>query len=510
MNKRILLSLVAVAVAACAEPLTPRSDSFDVVGNRASAKPRPPIQERAIIDGTGMTTLSVTSGSFAYFDESTRENVPAIPATGVLNHVHVKFCKNTYKDYGLNQFSANFHYSNVKIDSEADDEPDSPLDPDDKAHKQVNWDRSAASTILKGGGDGSFKFTGIPAGASLEVHYNYRDASGKNYSIKTCTTVLNAPDLAVEIVDWPSAVRANVPVVLTSNISVVSSSSVPATARCAIYENGVLLGKSTVINVSSRSGEYCIVTTTFSVGGTHNLQVRIEDIYPSDFVLTNNFANGSLSVAGGTVGGGGDGGGGQTGPSVPIVISDPTVWQGRVEMISKVAGVSVVNSWEDSQGAKLIVRLPFTTFAGPTSVTVSATTDGQVLLPVKTVSGNGPCVSGQEFEAYSYSIQLCSEGEDTYLLFQVNATRNSANRLAGTFVPYGSQITFNVSITSGGYKYSFPAGVLTTTVPAAISQTPCGTMLASLCPLSGEYRLRSDADAWLEHITSLTGVPYTP
>ncbi len=507
MNKRILLSLVAVAVAACAEPLTPGADSFDVVGTRASVNQRPPMQERAIIDGKGITTLSVTSGSFAYFDESTRENVPAIPATGVLNHVHVKFCKPMYKDYGLNQFSANFHYSTVKIDSEADDEVDSPLDPDDRAHKQVNWDRSAASTILKGGGDGSFKFTGIPAGASLEVHYNYRDASGKNYSIKTCITVLKAPDLAVEIVDWPSAVRANVPVVLTSNISVVSSSSVPATARCAIYENGVLLGKSPVINVSSRSGEYCTVTVSFAVGGTHNLQVRIEDIGPSDFVLTNNFANGSLSVAGGTVGGGG---GGQTGPSVPVQIFDPTVWQGRVENISKLAGVSVLNSWEDSQGAKLIVRLPFTAFAGPTSVTVSATTDGRVLLPAKTVSGTGPCVSGQEFEAYSYSVQLCAEGEDTYLLFQVNASKNSANRLAGTFVSYGSQITYNVSITSGGYKYSFPAGALTTSVPAAISQTPCGTMLATLCALSGEYRLRSDADSWLESVTSIVGVPYTP
>lgn len=516
---------MAVAVVACAEPLAPPTAAFDLVASadklEASRLPDPVMMQQAIIDGKGVTTLSVTSGTFAYFDQAHMVPVSAVPGPGVLNHVHVKFCKDTYKDYGLHQFSANFDYKpdsrdDQQVHSQGDDnEQDSRDESNDRQHQQVNWDRSHESSILTGTGDASIQFTGIPAGASLEVHYNYTAPNRKQYSITNCTPVLPAPDLTIETVGWPASIQTGVPTVFTSAIGVAAgSSTVPATASCAIYDNGKLLGKSPIINVSSVNGADCNVTVTLSVAGSHTLEVRIQDISPSDFNLTNNSASGTVGV------GGGGGSGSGSGPYVPVQIFDPpTVWQSIDTTFDKSGPTPVWTAWNKSQGAKLIMNFPFTSFQGPTSIIVSSVTDGRVIQAATTVSGTGPCFTGTGGDPVAYSVTLCNEtlggvvSDDAILTYQVNATVNSSNNLAGTFVPYGSQITYTITIINGGYKYVIPATALTTSI-TAVNQTPCGDNIAfSACALSSTsssstYRVRSDGGHWLNVISGITGVTY--
>ncbi len=508
----LFLGLVTLFAAACAETVTSPGADYQAISRNASAKVSPPMQERAIIDSKGLTTLSVTSGSFGYFDANANQFVPGAPALGVLNHVHVKFCKNTYKDYGLHQFSANFHYNSVKIDSEADDEPDSPLDPDDAAHKQVNWDRSAASSILKGGGEGSFKFTGIPAGASLEVHYNYRDASGKNFSIKTCTTVLVSPDLGVETVSWPSGVAAGVSTVFESAVNVLTFSTIPATARCAIYENGVLLGRSTIVN----AGQMCSVALIFTQSGIHNLTVTLEDIGPSDSNLANNSATGQVIVRGGTPPPGG--GGGTTPPGSSIIEAHIQSPENILQLVDSTFvwtnGVRTSSELHQEQGAPLIIIFPNMAFTGPTQIIVSASTDGRSLMDPTTISGVGPCLSGANpTSAVSYSVSLCNdEGSSAAtLVYTVNATTNSSGYTYGKFESYGSKITFNVTIINGGFKYTLPASTLTATTKFDYS-SPCGSGQAvqNACRLSGLYSWRTGGNGWVTPAGYVTGVPYTP
>lgn len=504
--KHLVLGLITLVAAGCAETVTAPSANYQVANKVASAKPKPEMHERAIIDGNGLTTLYVTSGSFGYFDANSNQYVPGSPAIGVLNHVHVKFCKQSYKDYGLHQFSANFHYSTVKIDSEADDEVDSPLDPDDAAHKQVNWDRSAASSILKGTGEGSFKFTGIPLGASLEVHYNYRDAAGKNFSIKTCTDVIPAPDLGVETVSWPTGVAAGVPTVFESAVNLVTFSPVPSTALCAIYENGVLLGRSSVVN----AGQMCSVSLTFTQGGVHNLTVTLENVSPADFNLANNSATGQVIVRSGTPGGGGD-----PAPVLEVKIQTPKNILQLIDSTFTWSGdVRTATELHQEQGAPLIVIFPNMSFTGPTQIIVSATTDGRVLMDPTTISGTGPCLSGANpTSAVSYSVSLCNdEGSSAAtFMYTVNATTNSSGYTYGKFERYGSTITFNVTIINGGFKYTIPASALTATMKFD-NASPCGagTAVQDACRLDGTYNWRTEGSGWVTPAGFVTGVPYTP
>ncbi len=509
--RSLVLGFVTLVAAACAETVTAPGAEYQVAARTASAKPKPPMHERAVIDANRITTLSVTSGSFGYFDANDNAFVPGSPAVGVLNHVHVKFCKMTYKDYGLHQFSANFHYNNVKIDSEADDEVDSPLDPDDAAHKQVNWDRSAASSILKGTGEGSFKFTGIPAGASLEVHYNYRDAAGKNFSIKTCTNVLGSPDLGVETVSWATGVAAGVPTVFESAVNLMAVSTIPATARCAIYENGVLLGKSTIVN----AGQMCSVPLTFTQSGVHNLTVKLEDIGPSDSNPANNTATGLVIVSGGTPPPGGDDGTPPPGPVVEARVQAPkNILQLVDSTFTWVAGVRVASELHQQQGAPLIIIFPNTAFNGPTQIIISASTDGRSLMDETTISGTGPCLSGSNpTSAVSYPLSLCNEegSSSATFLYTVNATKNSSGYSYGNFVRYGSAITFNVTIINGGFKYTIPASSLTAAMKFDYS-SPCGSGqdVLNSCRVTGLYNWRTEGNGWLAPASYVTGVPYTP
>lgn len=510
LPKQLVIGLLTFVAAACADTVTSPAGDYRVAEKVAASRQKPEMQERAIIDGNGVTTVSVTSGSFAYFDANTNQFVPGSPALGVLNHVHVKFCKNSYKDYGLHQFSANFRYKQAAADKEFDGEIDSPLDPDDAAHKQVNWDRSAAATTLQGGGEGSFRFTGIPAGASLEIHYVYRDAAGKNFSIKTCTDVIPAPDLGVETLAWPTGAAAGVATIFESAVNQVVFSTVPSSALCAIYENGVLLGKSAVVN----AGQTCSVPLTFTQSGVHNLTVQLESISPSDFNLANNTATGQVIVRGGTPPpGGGDPS--VSGPVLEMKVQTPKnilqlidstfTWSGDVRTASEL---------HQEQGAPLIVIFPNMSFTGPTQIIVSASTDGRMLMNPTTISGTGPCLSGANPDAsVSYSVSLCNdEGSSAAtFMYTVNATTNSSGYTYGKFERYGATITFNVTIINGGFKYTIPASTLTATMKFDYA-SPCGSGLdvQNACRLNGTYNWRTEGNGWVTPAGFVTGVPYTP
>lgn len=508
--KNLVLGLATLIASACADTVTSPSGEYQVANKSASTKPRPPMQQRAMIDANGVTTLSVTSGSFAYFDANMNDFVPGAPALGALVHVHVKFCKNTYKDYGLHQFTANFHDRAAKswiADAEA---PSTPQYPDNLTHKQVNWDRSEASNILFGQGSANFKFTGIPADASLEVHYNVRMPDGKQYSIKTCTPVLPAPDLSVETVSWPTGAAAGVSTIFESAVNLAVFSSIPGTASCAIYENGLLLGKSLLVN----AGQMCAVPLTFTQGGVHNLTVKLEDIGPADSNPNNNSATGTVIIRGGTppTGGGEDP---TTGPVIEMKVQTPkNILQLVDSTFVWTNGTRTASELQQQQGAPLIVIFPNMSFTGPTQIIVSASTDGTVLMNETTISGTGPCLNAASpTSSLSYSVSLCNdEGSSAAtLMYTVNAAMTNTGYVHGSFKNYGPSITFNVSIINGGYKYTIPASTLTASMKFDYA-SPCGSgkEVQEACRLDGIYHWRAEGNGWLLPAAYVTGVPYTP
>lgn len=510
-KQSIILAAIALATAACSEQLIAPTPDSVVRANVLPAssiivykhkKPVSEIDARAsYVGATGWTFVEVTTGTFAHFDPNTGEIVGGAPANSFLRKVHVKYCKD-YKSLGLKQFSANFEYKandgdKDDIDKNPDDEPDSPLDPADKTNPKqpVNWDRSRRFLTLDGSGYVKIPFTGIPNNVNgqdvlLELHVLYVTptvkADGKielkKYEVKFCIPVDPGPDLGFTSSIGGSQGNTSGPTNFGYIIDVVNGTDLLTTATCAVYVDDVLYARSAQILISAAVSRECKFGIQFATGGQHTLRFEIENVQPGDFDPTNNSASRLVQVA-------------DLASGIVTVRLNPTIIENVVTSVSN--DTLYFPSRENATTKSAFLSQTSQTFDQSSTLTVNLDRqfDFPIILGLSQVSNddgvdrvihsgtiqvNG-CVPGPQQSALlpiSFAVTYCNNNDGTAsMTYRTNAKANLNqngfyNILAGTFVPYGTAITYNMQLTSG-------ARVYTTTLTVPIRTDVTNTQLSS-------------------------------
>lgn len=430
------------------------------------------IDARAATLLNGKTWLEVSTGTLPWVDEV--GNVISVPGLGTLRKVHVKFCKD-YKSLGVHQFSANFIYRNDAIDKEPDNEPDSPVDTDDAAHKQVNWDRSARRTTLDGSDRTKIAFTGIPAGTELELQvlYTYPDekkpGTYKNYEIKFCVPVESAPDIGFTAAIGGTQGRTDVPTNFGYSMDVMNSTSIPVSAQCAVYVDGVFYARSAVWTLSTQISQECVFAIQFATGGEHTLRFVIENANPGDYDPSNNEVTRVVQVA----------------DVLSGIISarlNPTIIENVITKVSNDViyvpdrATDPVGTQVPSQTTKTLDQSSILTanfdrqFTFPVKFEVSQVTtapSGTRLIHSITATINGCLNSYTAILPIGFGLTFCNTASGSTLTYRTNA-KASINPNGqyypetGTFISYGESITYNVKFTTAEGK------VYTTTITTPI------------------------------------------
>lgn len=470
--------------ASCSDSTAPAStgSEFSVLNARAGAA-GPPIEARAIGSASGTTKVEVTLGRFPYFTPG-GALVPASPGAGYITKVHVKFCKPLPP--GLKQFSANFEYkSNDPADKEPDDEPDSPLDPDDKAKKQVNWDRSAKHTILTGGSTGAFDFTGITRDAVLEIRVHYvvpetkKDGKleNKHYEIKLCIPVLSPPDLQIIPLNWRTQGPLNTPIAFRSSIGARGTAAIPSSTQCVAYVDGAVTpaASSGTIVVDPSTGAFCELNLVFTATGSHTVLVRLEGTTPGDDNPANDAASQTITINGGSD------------LTVLGISANPTILETFLKTTtatylvypdgSRVTFPSE-NTFDARQSSS--IGLAFNRIlSGPATFTVSQVTSvGTTLVTLHsgTVNFSGPnqTFSNSIGDAFSLTHTVDPIAGTSTLIYLANSSTTDLGPNTGTFKPYGESITFSFVIVNQGYTYTFSHTVpIRTSAPVLDTKTGC-------------------------------------
>lgn len=517
-NGFVLPCLVGAALACSDQVLGP--DSGVVIqraGTMASSaaytkhkKSTDDIDARASTLLNGKTWLEISTGTLPWVDGV--GNVIVVPGLGTLSKVHVKFCKD-YKSLGVHQFSANFSYKAAAIDKEPDNEPDSPLDPDDKTHAQVNWDRSATHTTLDGSDHTKIAFTGIPDGAELElqVHYTYPDdkkpGTFKNYEIKFCVPVERAPDIGFTTAIGGTQGRTDASTNFGYAVDVINSTSIPVSAQCAVYVDGVFYARSEVWTLSSQISHDCIFPIQFVTGGQHTLRFVIENADPGDFDPSNNEVTRVVQVA----------------DLLSGIISarfNPTIIENVITKVSNdvkytpdratdPVGVPLPSQTTKTFDQSSVLTIDFDRqFTLPVRFElsqVSNTATGSVLIHSITTQINSCIQQVTGITPVGFGVTFCNTaGGTSTLTYRTNAKASLNQRgeyfpTTGTFVPYGTSITYNVKFTTADGKiYSTTLTTSIRTILVNKSVEPlCETPFngSQLCHFGTISEIRRDGDA---------------
>jgi hypothetical protein len=499
-----VLGAVAIATAACSESLVAPASESVIAANLQPAssiivykhkKPASEIDARASGIDNGWTWVEVKLGTFAYIDPGTGQLAGGDNPPGYLTKVHVKFCKDIYKTLGLKQFSANIEYrvndgDKDDIDKDPDNEPDSPLDPDDKAaaNRPVNWDRSRKFLTLDGSGYVKIPFTGIPANSSLELQVHWSvpvtKKDGKieynHYEAKFCIDVDPAPDLAFTTAIGGTQGRTDTPTNFGYAVDVINGTDLPTSATCAVYIDGALYQRSDPFVMSAAISRDCIFPVQFATGGSHALAFRIENVDPGDFNPGNNAVTRTVQASDPSTGE-------VTARLLPSIkenvvtkVSNDTVYRpSRATPTSKTAFPSQTT---ESQDQSSTITIDFDgVFSYPVTFVLSQYTNdnsGSRLIHSITTSipSCAATIGSSGLAPIGFSISYCPIGESgsSRLVYTTKATANLTSTgyvpTTGTFIPYGNSNTFNVRMianTPAGertYEQTVTVPIQTTTI----------------------------------------------
>jgi hypothetical protein len=471
-NGLILPCLIGAALACSDQVLGPETNVVAArAGSTAAAKApytkhkksTDDIDARAATLLDGKTWLEVSTGTLPWVDEV--GNVIVVPGLGTLRKVHVKFCKD-YKSLGVHQFSANFSYKGDAIDKEPDLEPDSPLDPDDKDHKQVNWDRSATHTTLDGSDRTKIAFTGIPEGATLELQvlYTYPDdkkpGTFKNYEIKFCVPVESAPDIGFTTAIGGTQGRTDVATDYGYAVDVLNSTSIPVNAQCAVYVDGVFYARSSAWTLSSQISHDCSFPIQFATGGAHTLRFVIENADPGDYDPTNNEVTRVIQVA-------------DLQSGIISARFNPTIIENVITKTTKdvkfvptreldlTGGLALPSQTSQTLDQSSILTIDFDReFTYPVKFELSQTSNeptGPRLIHSITTTINSCTQSVTAILPIGYGVTFCNGSGTSTLSYRTNAKASIDQRgrysvVTGTFLSYGSSITYGVKMTTADGK----------------------------------------------------------
>ena len=482
-NSLILPCLIGAALACSDQVLGPETNVIaERAGTVAAAKApytkhkksTDDIDARASTLLNGKSWLEVSTGTLPWVDEV--GNVIVVPGLGTLRKVHVKFCKD-YKSLGVHQFSANFTYKGDAIDKEPDAEPDSPLDPDDKDHKQVNWDRSATHTTLDGSDHTKIAFTGLPEGTTLElqVSYTYPDpkkpGTFKNYEIKFCVPVESAPDIGFTTAIGGTQGRTDAPTNFGYAVDVLNATTIPVNAQCAVYIDGVLYQRSPVWTLSSQISHDCVFPIQFETGGQHTLRFAIENADPGDYDPSNNEVTRVVQVA-------------DLASGIISARFNPTIIENVVTKVTNdvkfvpdratdpTGGTALPSQTSQTLDQSSILTIDFDRqFTFPVKFELSQVTNtatGPRLIHSITTTINSCAQSVTAILPIGFGVTFCNTpGGSSTLTYRTNAKASIDQRgrysvVTGTFISYGESITYNVKFTTAEGK------VYTTTITTPI------------------------------------------
>lgn len=266
---RLLASTLAVACAvgfsgACTEPTTslshprplvaslahsglvvhPNSEKYrdagfhPATGSSGSAV----VSARALLDKSGTTDVEVTTGTF---DDG--------PAPGTLSRVQVKA-----------------------------------FGPSGTAAFTDNYDGHSATA--------SYPYTTLPHGTPLQVQSLVGGIDDPRTDVVTlATAVYLRPDLVASRLEAP----ANAPVGAAVNLQgfiVERNGEVGARADCVLYVDGLAVDRADGIWVDAGGNVACAMTHVFTEARNYSLELRVENVRPSDFDDTNNSVTTSISI----------------------------------------------------------------------------------------------------------------------------------------------------------------------------------------------------------------------
>jgi hypothetical protein len=142
----------------------------------------------------------------------------------------------------------------------------------------------------------SFPYSGLARGSRVQVKAVVRDVSGsKNEAVTVNDVVHMRPDLVALRIEGAANALIGVPVNFTAFI-MERNGDLGARASCVLYVDGTAVDRADGIWVDAGVVVACAMTHIFTAGGTHALEVRIENVRPGDYDDSNNRATSSIQI----------------------------------------------------------------------------------------------------------------------------------------------------------------------------------------------------------------------
>ena len=201
------------------------------------------IEVRALMAGTGVTRVQVTTGTF---DGGT--------ATGAIEKAQLTL---------------------VGVQSQAIKDKLAPAAP--------TWEHS---------------LSGLAPGDQVQVQANVRALTGHRIEVVTGTaTVVRLPDIAVGPASAPATAIAGVPVVITASVREVNG-DLGARTTCVLLVDNAVADQAEGVWVNAGDEVTCQFSHAFLTAGQHEFRVQANSVAPDDWDLANNRgASSSITVA---------------------------------------------------------------------------------------------------------------------------------------------------------------------------------------------------------------------
>ena len=146
------------------------------------------------------------------------------------------------------------------------------------------------------GSTGSFQYSNLTRGSGVQVKANVRGVSGSSTTVVTVSDVVHLrPDLAALSVQTPAKALVSTPVAINAFI-MERNGEVGARVSCVLYVDGTQADRSDGIWVDAGGTVDCAMAHAFSNAGTHALELRVENVQPGDYDVSNNSATTSIQI----------------------------------------------------------------------------------------------------------------------------------------------------------------------------------------------------------------------
>ena len=146
-------------------------------------------------------------------------------------------------------------------------------------------------------GGGYFRTTvDLARGKQVQVQTNIGGIDPKRTDVVTIVeTVKLRPDLAASNLTLPDKAVVNTPVKISAVIREINADA-GATANCGLYVDGVKVDQVDGIWVDANGTVSAAFTHTFPSVGAKRIEVKIENVVPGDYDVSNNAVYGSVEV----------------------------------------------------------------------------------------------------------------------------------------------------------------------------------------------------------------------